>query len=146
MIPRVHFNMFPSRFFCRSRLVVGLALACGGWIFSSGCAVHYYSPSTGTEHVWGVGHMKFKKTAGGEGEGVQAVVTGMEVYGVGARVGAGRKYLMLGWLSDQELTAVDEHVSIRFEDAGGGLFRMRVGTRPPWEENENGKAKGDGDE
>jgi hypothetical protein len=24
----------------------------------SGCAVHYYSASTGTEHLWGFGHLK----------------------------------------------------------------------------------------
>ncbi len=50
-------------------MVFGLIL----WT-TTGCAVHYYDPKTGAEHIWGVGHLVMKVSA--PNEGVRAVVSG----------------------------------------------------------------------
>lgn len=51
-------------------------------ILSQGCACHYYDSKTGTEHIWGFGHMMMKATA--QSEGVKSIVRGNELIGFGA--------------------------------------------------------------
>ena len=41
-------------------------------VLPSGCAIHYFDAETGTEHLWGFGHLKMK--VGELREGLQAVV------------------------------------------------------------------------
>lgn len=53
---------------------------------ATGCAVHYYDAKTGTEHIWGFGHMKMRVTP--PNEGLQTVVRGTDV--IGASIGSAK--------------------------------------------------------
>src|SRR5712691_2685924 len=70
----------------------GFALLAAG---STGCAVHYYEKSTGTEHLWGFGHLKMKFAP--PSEGVQAVVRGTETLGFNLAAGQEDYQVGLGW-------------------------------------------------
>src|SRR6266436_4608628 len=61
----------------------------------SGCSVHYYDKQTGTEHLWGFGHMKMKIES--PNEGVQAVVKGTETLGFNLAAGQEDYNIGLGW-------------------------------------------------
>ncbi|MFT4589665.1 MAG: hypothetical protein ACI8QF_003782, partial [Limisphaerales bacterium] len=50
-------------------------LAAVSLAFASGCAVHYYDKETGTEHLWGFGHLRMKAEPSEDGV-VRAVMTG----------------------------------------------------------------------
>lgn len=39
-----------------------LAVTSMAMLPACSCAVHYFDPHTGTEHLWGVGHLKMKVT------------------------------------------------------------------------------------
>lgn len=60
-----------------------------------GCAIHYFDPETGTEHLWGFGHMKVKVTP--VNKGLQAVVRGTDVLGISVGSTDRQSYLTAGW-------------------------------------------------
>lgn len=95
----------------------------------SGCAVHYYDRSTGTEHVWGLAHMKMRVEP--STEGVQAVVQGNEALGFSAGTTAAGSHLALGWHDESRILVSPEDTALRFEWPSSSVFDVRVGTRPP---------------
>jgi len=105
---------------------------------SPGCAVHYYDAKSGTENVWGLGHVKMKVTP--ERESVQAVVRGAQM--IGFYVGAEREncYLGLGWDNRREISVTTSNSSVRLEWPDSDFFNVRVGSLPPFLTND-GKVK-----
>ena len=97
--------------------------------FLHGCAIHYFDSETGTEHLWGVGHMKMKVAA--PNEGLQAVVRGVEVLGLGIGRDDGYGYVALGWHNRQRLDILDENASVRLEWCGNDFANVRVGSEFP---------------
>lgn len=61
----------------------------------NGCAIHYFDPETGIEHLWGIGHMRMK--VGEANEGVRAVVVGTDTLGMAAGSTVYDRYVALGW-------------------------------------------------
>ena len=59
-------------------------------LLNGGCAIHYFDSETGTEHIWGFGHMQMKVSA--SNEGVRAIVRGTETVGVAIGVGEDESY------------------------------------------------------
>jgi hypothetical protein len=57
MNPKPAQNQLAGSFAWGSLLIAGVFLVP---FVCSGCAVHYYSASTGTEHLWGFGHLKMR--------------------------------------------------------------------------------------
>lgn len=108
-----------------------LALLCG-LFFISGCALHYYDKKSGTEHLWGLGHMKMK--AAPPNEGVQAVVKGTEM--LGFHIGAGQEeyHIGLGWDYRRRIV-ISSNATVRLEWPNGDFFNVRVGTAPPFATN-----------
>ena len=100
------------------------SLVCGG------CAVQYYDKTTQTEHLWGVGHFKMKVAP--TSEGVQAIVKGNEVLGASVKVGADDYHVILGWSRTSQMSVINESTSVRLEWPTNDLFTVRVGTRPPF--------------
>jgi hypothetical protein len=98
-------------------------------VATGACAVHYYDPSTGTEHVWGVGHMAMKVSP--PGEGLRAVVRGTSALGLSAGRLDAERYVTLGWSAHRRLEIVDDDTSLRLECPEGSWFRMRVGSAWP---------------
>ncbi len=95
-----------------------------------GCALHYYDPDTGTEHVWGVGHIKMRIHS--ETNALQAVSSQVSTVGIG--VGAGKEdyYLVGGYNKRGSLSVYDDTVlSLQWPTNELDLFRVRVGTNFP---------------
>ena len=99
---------------------------------NTGCAVHYYDRETGTDHLWGFGHMKMK--AAPPNEGVQATVKGIETLGFNVGAGLEEYHIGLGWDCRRRIL-ISSNASVRLEWPNGDFFNMRVGTAPPFATN-----------
>lgn len=107
-----------------------LALVTASWL-SSGCAVHYFDAATGTEHVWGIGHLKMKVAP--SGEGLQAVVRGTDLVGLSVGRTDQQLHATLGWNRVQRLDVLADDVSLRLEWPSSDFVSVRVGSRFPFE-------------
>jgi hypothetical protein len=96
-----------------------------------GCAVHYFDSKTGTEHIWGFGHMEMKATM--PHDGLKAVVRGHEIIGAGVGWVDGRPGLILGWEHQQRLDILESNTVICLEQPTNGLLNTRVGTNFPFQ-------------
>ena len=105
------------------------AVVCGLLLWTTtGCAVHYYDPKTGAEHIWGVGHLVMKVSA--PNEGVRAIVRSSETIGVTLSNRDGPAVTM-GWEKWQQLEIVDANTAIRLERPPGDFVKIRVGSQWP---------------
>lgn len=111
-----------------SPLILGLFLILSSSA-ASGCAIHYFDPKTGAEHIWGVGHMVMKAAAPREGH--RAIVLGTETIGFSVGNVGGQGYLTVGWEKRQRLEILDENTSIRLEWPNRSFFTIRVGSEWP---------------
>lgn len=98
-------------------------------VWANGCAIHYFDPTTGTEHLWGLGHMKMKVAA--PNEGLKAVVHGTEVVGLAAGALKQHGYLSVGFQRRQRLDILGEDTAIRLEWPDSDFFSVRVGSEFP---------------
>ena len=106
------------------------ALFVLAWVFFlNGCAIHYYDPETGTEHLWGIGHMRMK--VGEANEGVRTVVAGTDTLGMAAGSAAYDRYIALGWQRLSRLQVVGEDTAVRLDWPTSDLFSVRVGSDVP---------------
>jgi len=97
--------------------------------FSSGCAIHYFDPETGTEHLWGFGHLKMKVST--PNEGMQAVVRHTGTVGIAAGYLDQEGYIQAGVHWTERLDVISEDTAIRFEWPDNDLFNVRVGSELP---------------
>jgi hypothetical protein len=95
----------------------------------NGCAIHYYDSETGTEHLWGIGHMRMK--IGEPKERVRAVFAGTDTLGMAAGSAAYDRYIAVGWQRFTRLQVVDEDTAVRLEWPTTDLFSVRVGSDVP---------------
>ena len=98
----------------------------------TGCAIRYYDKQSGTEHLWGFGHMKMKVAP--PDEGVQAVVKGTSSLGLDIGAGQDDYRIAAGWYSRRQII-VSSNAAVRFEWPNGDFFKVRVGTLPPFATN-----------
>lgn len=118
--------MYPNARELIERIFVATSLAT---LLLAGCAIHYFDPHTGTEHLWGVGHLKMKVTP--VHEGVRGVVRGVEMLGLGIGRDGSYGYVALGWHNHQRLDILDEDTSIRLEWCGNDFANVRIGSKFP---------------
>jgi hypothetical protein len=128
----------------RSAIQVSLGLLI---MATSGCAIHYYEKQTGTEHLWGFGHLKMRAVPQRADQppftnAVVAFVTGIRT--LGAHLGAGEDFagIAAGWDSRSRLViaAEDAHFyllwptnTVRLPQAlKDRLFTVRVGPDFPF--------------
>ena len=95
----------------------------------SGCAIQYFDPETGTEHLWGFGHMRMK--VGQADEGVRAVVTGTDTLGLSAGSVASERRITLGWERLSQVRVLDSDTSVRLEWPSADVFSIRLGSAFP---------------
>ncbi len=96
----------------------------------SGCAINYYDPATGTQHVWGVGHLKARAQA--PDDGMQALAVSVECTGISVGTSQSQGFAVIGWHRMEAVQAVDENATVRLErPTGVGLFNVRVGKSFP---------------
>ena len=91
-----------------------------------GCAVHYYDPKTGAEHIWGIGHIAMKASLPQEGH--QAVVRRTDVLGVAVGLGEEGTYLAFGWDGLQRVNILDPNTAIELRWPNTNFLNMRVGS------------------
>src|SRR5262249_44429279 len=101
----------------------------------NGCAIHYFNPETGAEHLWGIGHLRMK--VGEAKEGVRAVVAGTDTLGMAAGSAASDRYIALGWQRLSRLQVVGENTAVLLEWPTSDLFSVRVGSELPPELRQN---------
>jgi hypothetical protein len=103
-------------------------LILGLWA-TSGCAFQYYDARTGTQHLWGVGHLAMKVAP--PADGVRAVVRGTSTLGLAMGRFDDEYHFSLGWTAQRRLDMLDENAAIRLEWASTSLFAVRVGSSWP---------------
>jgi hypothetical protein len=92
-------HRFPTMMRCVMRRGFGAALLLVSAWWTAGCAVHWYDEKTGTDHLWGFGHLRMRavpqpETTTGMGEGPIAFVTGKR--SVGAQLGLWQEDFFVG--------------------------------------------------
>ena len=115
----------------RFRCVIPLILTVAAMLSPTGCAIHYFDPETGTEHLWGFGHLKMKVAT--PSEGLRAIVRGTETIGIALGTLERQSYLHVGFQSRHRLDVVDEDTAVRFEWPTNDFFDVRVGSQFPRE-------------
>jgi len=95
----------------------------------AGCSLRYYDAGTGTDHVWGFGHIKTRVTVPEEGR--LAVASGRSLYGIAIGTDEEGGYFSLGWDSRERVIILDENTKVRLEFPAAGIFDVRVGAKPP---------------
>ena len=100
-------------------------------ILPAGCSIHHFDDKTGTEHIWGIGHMTMRVSE--PNEGVRAVVGQVQTVGLSAGSVQETGFATIGWQRLTRLLAIDADTTIRFEWPDSDLLDVRVGTRPSWE-------------
>jgi len=126
---------------------IKLLVLCCALLFASGCALHYYDKSTGTEHLWGFGHLKMRAVPQRDDQppftnAVMAFVTGIRTFGL--HLGGGEDFggLVVGWDSRSRMVISSEnsHFYLLWPtntiwlpwDLRDRLFTVRVGTNSPF--------------
>lgn len=97
----------------------------------SGCGIHYYDAKTGTEHLWGFGHLRMRVQP--PDEGVQAVVKGYSI--AGAKVGGSQEDygISVGYDSRRIILITATNAAFGLEWPTASFFNVRVGgTNPPF--------------
>ena len=98
-----------------------------------GCAVHYYDDKTGTEHLWGFGHMRMRVSV--PDEGIQAAVHGVKIRGLGISKSPENFSLITGLYSKDTVEIIAEDTALRLEWPSNDLFDIRFGKTPPFLKN-----------
>ncbi len=92
----------------------------------AGCALHYYDTDTGTEHIWGVGHMAMK--VGSTAVELGSVARRTDVLGVsvGRRQDEGA-HLEIGWAATQRVDILQNDTKLCLAWRDSSFYQVRVG-------------------
>lgn len=101
-----------------------------GACLTAGCGIHYYDTRTGTEHLWGFGHLRMRVVP--PTNGPQAVVKGYTV--VGGKVGgsADDYGVAFGYDSRRLIQIAPEGARFTLEWPDASFFNVRIGTNTPF--------------
>ena len=111
-----------------NRVFLIVVLMLCGWA-TAGCAIHYFDPTTGTEHLWGIGHLKMKVIE--PNEGVQGVMRSTELLGISIGAIDRQAYLTLGWSEVQRLDIAPEGASFSLAGPRNDLGATVLGSQFP---------------
>ena len=120
--------------------------SCAFILAANGCALHYYDRDSGTEHLWGFGHMKMRAVPRHDDEtpmtnAVVAFVTGVRTAGLNLGVGSEFAGVVAGWDSrsriiirseDSEFYLLWPTNAVRLPQDLKDIFTVRVGTDCPF--------------
>jgi hypothetical protein len=102
-----------------------VAAAC-----TAGCGIHYYDGRTGTEHLWGFGHLRMRIQE--PAEGIQAVVKGVQTTGAKFGVGTEEYGFLIGYDNRRTVFVSPTNAAFVLEWPDASFFNLRVGTNPPF--------------
>ncbi len=109
------------RFLCVALLVAAVLPSC---------AIRYFDPDTGTEHLFGFGHMRMRVSP--ESEGVRAIGQSTDMLGLGLGLGS-PWFVMAGWNRNTQLRVTNANTKFRLDWPSSDLLEVRVGTEFPVE-------------
>mgnify|MGYP001050769475 CR=1 FL=1 len=104
-----------------ARLLLAIVFA---WA-SVGCAIHYSDSKTGTEHVWGFGHLAVKATNTIQNK--KAVVRGATLFGVSLGLRDHSPVIVIGWERLQTVEVVDGNTDFSLQGPDSDLLKIHVG-------------------
>lgn len=110
-------------------------LLCGLSLLLPACAVHYHDARTGTDHLWGFGHLKTRASAP-EGD-VKAVMMGIQTFGAGVSIGGSNPGIMAGYQGTSVLTAVCADAALIVEGPSADPFLFEIRSISPDREEAN---------
>ena len=107
---------------------------------STGCAIHYFDKETGTEHLWGIGHMAMKPSV--QDAKVKAVGLRTDVVGISTGYLQEGIHFELGWGGRQRIEILDDNTQFYLGwPTGRSFYTARVGSSLPPELGECGVQK-----
>jgi hypothetical protein len=109
-----------------ARPVVTLGLILVVALAGGGCAVRYLDPETGTEHLWGIGHLTIKVTR--PSANVHAIVTGASTVGLAVGKVADERYLAVGLARQERAEVAQTDTTVCVERPTLGAAGMRIGS------------------
>lgn len=95
----------------------------------SGCAISYFDPETGVEHLYGFGHLAYRVDV--PSEELVAVATQIETIGLGAVAGQEEGWFLLGIGNQTRLRILEESTCVKLEWPNDALINVRVGSSTP---------------
>lgn len=113
----------------RAFRLAGNAIAAAAGLIFSGCALHYYDKRSGTEHVWGIGHVRMK--AAPVAENIDSVISGTSIAGVSLGAGRHDYYVTAGWDFRRRIV-VGTNAALSLEWPTADFYNVRVGAEPPF--------------
>ena len=90
-----------------TRIVWRAVFAALALVLGSGCAIKYYDKESGTEHLWGFGHLRMKAEPSKDAV-VRSVVTGVETLGFSLLVGEENRGVGLGYDNRKKMRIMDD--------------------------------------
>ncbi len=97
--------------------------------FITSCAIQYVDKKTDTTHLFGFGHMKVRIPE--QREGMNAIVSSVEVFGLSTGVDSGEWHVAAGWHKNILLRVTDDS-SVKLLWPNNNVFDIHVGSFPPF--------------
>jgi len=117
---------FLSSFRLMLWIIIMVMVGC----FGSGCAVYYRDRESGTEHIWGFGHLAMKVTPPLEGK--KALIQKMTLTGVAVGIDNGSMGVSVGYDDREHILIYDENTTITIQrPPSNDFFYFKIGTYPP---------------
>ena len=99
---------------------------------AEGCAFQRYDARTGTQHLWGIGHLAIKTSPATES--LPAVVTGQETFGLSAGTTVSGGHFAVGWRDERLILVNSSNASVRLVWPSADFFTVRLAKEPPFPE------------
>ena len=116
----------------RAPLIFLRIFLLSAYAVSAGCALHYYDDKTGTEHLWGIGHMKMKIINASDKTTTQAVLVGLKTVGLRLDLAPTTRGLSIGFDDTRSATILDSATPLKIQTVSGEPFTLHLGAPPPW--------------
>ena len=96
---------------------------------SHGCAIQYFDPRSGTEHLFGIGHMAMRVQP--SQDGIKAVADRTDDLGFSVGTTPEGFQLGVGWNARQRVQMIDPDAQVCMAWPVGSFLDVRVGTSFP---------------
>jgi hypothetical protein len=97
-----------------------------------GCSIHYFDAKTGTEHLWGVGHLKMTVHTSQDNSTTKALLVGVQTVGLRLDLAPNTRGISLGYDDTRTATIFDSDSPLKLSTNSGEPFTLQLGVPPPW--------------
>lgn len=94
-----------------------------------GCAISYYDPQTGVDHIWGVGHLAMKVLP--DEDDKQILITQKTLAGVALGFEGISPSFSMGWNQSERITVFDQNTSLSIQrPSNNDYFQLKFSAFP----------------